>query len=486
MELTQSRGDRVRLGTRDKALRINLNERKYGAFAEIGAGQEVVRWLFRVGGAAGTIAKSMSAYDPTVSDAIYGTCKRYVSRERLQTMLEHEWGLILERLGAKRGADTEFFVFADTVRAQSYQGNSECHGWMGVKYQSAPGGDPSEIWIHVRMLDRENVQQQEALGVVGINLIYAAFEYSGRPDLVLECLLDDLSTERVEVDMIKFFGPDFEHVDQRLMSLKLVQMGLSNAAMFAADGEILQPSEVLYKRPVLVERGSFRPVTLIHLDMLQCARTQFIKDLGRDAEEPVVLMEITMRNLMAEGEMDYADFLGRADILAATGQTVMVSNYFEYHRLAAYLTRLTNKRIALALGIPTLMDLFEERYYENLDGGILEAFGRLFKNDLRIYCYPLKDNDTGQLVTVERVKVRENLGQLYDYLVERNCIVPIDYYQRDYLGIDSREVLRMIRQGEPGWEAKVPPEVASIIKERRLLGCEHGPVASETPASLPG
>jgi hypothetical protein len=251
--------DRENLGTQQKALAINLNERKYGTFAEIGAGQEVVRWFFHVGGAAGTIAKSMSAYDMTVSDAIYGATPRYVSRQRLQTMLEYEYTLLVERLAEKRGATTDFFVFADTVAARNYRGTNESHGWIGVRFQTHPQGEPSQIVLHVRMLDKDNPSQQEALGIVGVNLIYGAFFSYAAPEHLMESLLDNLSTERIEIDMIKFSGPEFAGVDHRLMSLQLVQLGLSNAAMFAADGEVLQPSEVLYKKPILVERGP-RPI----------------------------------------------------------------------------------------------------------------------------------------------------------------------------------------------------------------------------------
>jgi hypothetical protein len=453
-----------------KALKINLDARRYGTFAEIGAGQEVVRWFFRVGGASGTIAKSISAYDMTVSDAIYGTCNRYVSMPRLQDMLDYEFNLLRERLDGRRGGETEFFVFADTVRAQSYGGNSECHGWMGVQFQTAPRTEPNQIIIHVRMLDKENVLQQEALGIIGLNLLSAAFDFYKEPDAILKSLLDDLTPERIEVDMIRFSGPDFGGVDHRLMSLELVKLGLSDAAMFAANGEILQPSEVLYKKPILVERGSFRPVTHVNLDMIECARSQFLSDPRLEGEEPVVLMEITMKNLLATGEIDYHDFLARADILGASGATVLISDYFEYYRLAAYLTRYTNKMIGITMGIPSLRDLFDEKYYENLAGGILESFGRLFKNDLKLYIYPYKDKTTGQLTTVQKLRVAPHLQNLYEHLVENGYIESIDFYNKDYLHIFSRDVLLKIREGDPAWEQMVPAQVAQQIKERQFFG----------------
>src|SRR5580692_3657674 len=411
--------ERPNLTTHEKALRINLDPARYGTFAEIGAGQEVARWFFQVGAAAGTISKSMSAYDMAVSDAIYGRCKRYVSRERLHRMLEYEHNLNLERLGTSRGDTTSFFTFADTVAARNYHGTNECHGWMGVKFQSYPRDEDNQIVIHVRMLDHENGLQQEALGIVGVNLLYGAFFLHHTPQQMLESLLDNLTTERIEIDMIECTGIEFRRVDNRVMSLKLVQLGLSGAAMFGPGGEVLQPSEVLRKRPVLVERGSFRPVTRVNIDMIDTAREQFAAELGGDGDQVVELMEITMRNLLAAGKIDLGDFLARADVLAAVGKTVLISDYFEYYRLAAYLTRYTSQPIAVTMGIASLQDLFQEQYYVGLEGGILEAFGRLFTKDLRIYVYPLRDSATGNITTVQNIQMPGTIHSLFCHLVER-------------------------------------------------------------------
>jgi len=462
--------ERPRLSTHQKALKINLDPVRYGAFAEIGAGQEVARWFFHVGAAAGTISKSMSAYDMAVSDAIYGHSKRYVSRERLQSMLEHEHGLNLERLKSSRGDDTAFFAFADTVAARNYLGTNECHGWMGVKFQAHPRDEDSQIVIHVRMLDSENDLQQEALGIVGVNLLYGAFFLHHKPEAILESLLDNLSTKRIEVDMIEFTGIEFRHVDNRVMSLKLVQIGLSGAAMFGPSGEVLQPSEILRKRPILVERGSFRPVTKVNIDILNCARARFAAEFADESKKVVELMEITMRNLLVSGKIDLSDFLARADVLAAAGKTVLISDYFEYYRLAAYLTRYTTEPIAVTMGLASVIDLFTERYYEGLEGGILEAFGKLFTKDLRIYVYPLRDPETGALRTVENVEVPENLRSLYRHLVERGRIRPLDNFDESVLHILSRDVLRRIKEHDAAWEAMVPPEIAEVIKRRRFFG----------------
>jgi hypothetical protein len=461
---------RPALNTRQKALKINLDPVCYGTFAEIGAGQEVARWFFKVGGAAGTISKSMSAYDMAVSDAIYGRSRRYVSRERLQGMLDYEHGLNLERLRTTRGDSTAFFVFADTVAARNYLGTNECHGWMGVKYQAHPRDEDSQIIIHVRMLEPDNDLQQEALGMVGVNLLYAAFFLHHKPEWMLESLLDNLSTDRVEIDMIEFSGIEFRHVDNRVMSLKLVQMGLSGAAMFGPSGEVLQTSEVLRKRPVLVERGSFRPVTKVNIDMIHSARESFAADPDVEASQIVELMEITMRNLVVAGKIDLNDFLARADVLAAAGKTVLISDYFEYHRLAAYLTRYTSEPIAVTMGVGSLQELFKEQYYAGLEGGILEAFGKLFTKNLRIYVYPLKHRDTGLLNTVHTVEMPADLTSLFHYLRDRGRIRQLENFDESLLDIFSRDVLRKIKEGDTDWETMVPPEIAKVIQSRGFFG----------------
>lgn len=461
-------GDRDEsLDTHFKALKINLDPRWYGTFAEIGAGQEVVRWFFRVGAAAGTVAKSISAYDMMVSDAIYGSGERYVSKARAQAMLDLEFGLNLERLGEKRGDTTAFFAFADTVVARSFKGGNECHGWMGVKFQSRPNDEPSQILIHVRMLDAEASLQQEALGVVGVNLLYGAFFLHHEPERLVESLLDKLTTGRIEIDVIEFRGIEFRAVDNRLISLKLVQLGLSGAAMFGPDGEVLQPSEVLYKKAVLVERGSFRPPTNVNLDMLQCALEKFTADPAVVGKQVLPIYELTMRNLMAgRQDIDRRDFLARADLLAACGVTVLISDYFEYYRLAAYIAWRTKERVGIVMGVPSLIELFEEKYYTQLPGGILESFGRLFKNELKLYVYPLLKQETAELVTVENLQVAPELRKLYGYLQDRGSFVALDNLKKEYLSIFSRDVLKKIASGEDDWEAMVPDEVAEMIKKR--------------------
>ena len=462
--------DRPRLSAHQKALKVNLDPVRYGTFAEIGAGQEVARWFFKVGGAAGTIAKSTSAYDMAISDAIYGPSKRYVSRERLQSMLDCEHAVNLDKLGAARGEKTAFFAFADTVSARNFKGTNECHGWLGVKYQARPQDPDSQVIIHVRMLDKQNDLQQDALGIVGVNLLYAAFYLREKPHEMLKSLLDNLSTDRIEIDMIEFSGHDFQLVDNRAVSLKLVQLGLTGAAMFGPSGEVLQPSEVLRKKPVLVERGSFRPVTKVNIDMIDCALRQFSEDLGVAPHQTLELMEINLRQLQVDGKLDLADFLARADLLGAAGKTVLISDYFEYYRLAGYLARYTTEPIAVTMGVTSLLDLFKEEYYSTLEGGILEAFGKLFTRNMRIYVYPHRDPATGVLQTAETVEVPDAQRKIFEHLTERGMIQPIRGFDEGVLHIFSRDVLRRIKDGDLTWETMVTPEIAGVIKAHRLFG----------------
>jgi hypothetical protein len=464
------------VGTDKKALQINIDAKKYGTFAEIGAGQEVARRFFHAGGAAGTIAKTISAYDVTFSDAIYGPTDRYVSRKRLFTMLDHEYDLLVERLDAKLGAERTFFVFADTVAARSFKQHNESHGWLGVRFQTQPRDEPSQIIIHVRMLDETNLEQQEALGVIGVNVLYGAF-YHPQPERLISSLQENLAPGRIEVDMIKFSGPAFAKIDNRLMSLQLVSQGLTDAVMFTADGETVQPAEVFHKKAILVERGSFRPVTYATNDMLDGASPVFLQQSGCSQTELVVLMEMTLQNLLAEGQLDHADFLARVDILGALGRTVLISKFGEYYRLAGYLARYTSKPIGLVMGVPSLLEIFDEKYYLNLEGGILEALGRMFKTGLKLYVYPMIDEKAGKIVTAEQLEVAPNLRSLFQYLIDNGYIEEISEYHPEYLRIYPPDVLAKLHADDSSWERMVPPEVVQIIKEREFFGYRR-PVAA--------
>ncbi len=459
-----------RLDTHQKALRINLDKTKYGSFAEIGAGQEVARWFFRVGAAAGTIAKSISAYDMTVSDAIYGHTGRYVSRTRLERMLDYEYQLMVERLSEKRGADTRFFAFSNTVVAKSYSRNENFHGWMGIRFQDHPGAEPSQIVLHVTLLDKENLPQQEVIGILGVNLIYGAlYEFENHVN-IMKSLIHDLTNDRVEVDLIKFTGPAFQNLDNRLMSLELVQYGLSPAAMFTAQGEVALPAEEFHKRPVLVTRGSFRPITNVTVDMMGCALAQFVQEPNNHDENILVVTEMTLNNLVEGDVINTQDFLDRVDLLATLGRPVLITSFGEFYRLANYLQRYTSKMVGLVMGVPTLRQIFQEKYYNNLAGGILESFGRLFKNDLKLYVYPMQDNATGAVITAGNLRVASQLQHLYNYLIENQHIQAIRDYKPDNLRIFSRDVYKRMHEGDPTWMDDVPPGVGLLICQRRLMG----------------
>ena len=457
--------------THQKALDINLDKGRYGTLAEIGAGQETARWLFRVGGAAGTIAKAMSAYDMQFSDSIYGPCQRYVSRDRLQAMLQHEYRLLNERLGRSRGDDTLFFAFANTVATHSFTRKQNGHGWLGIRFQTEPHGEPSQIDLHVHLKGQDSVQDQETLGILGVNLIHGALYLDRQPEELLASLLDQLSTELLEIDMVDFAGPAFAAVDNRLMALRLVQLGLSSAAMFGPDGRVLQPADALYKKAVLVERSRFRPPTRLNMDMLDCASKAFCEEPEVDPDDVLVLSEMTLHNLMDGDDIDVEDFLHRAEILCAMGKNVLISDYGEFYRLAAYLFRFTRRPIGIALGVPTLAQIFEEKYYQDLDGGILEAFGRLFRNDLRLYVCPARDRDSGVRVSASDLEVQPHLRHLYAYLYENGFIRELAGIPEEHLAIFSHDVLERIRRGDPGWEQMVPEAVAAIIRRQRLFNC---------------
>ena len=463
------------IGTKQKALRLNLDRRIYGSFAEIGAGQETAAIFFKAGGASGTVAKTMSAYDMTFSDAIYGTevSGRYVVESRLMKMLSKEYSLLEKRLSEKRGADTTFFAFANTVVALNYQKTNEGHGWLGCRFQSDPLTPPNDVVIHVRLLDNENLLQQQTLGVIGVNLIYACFYYAKSPETLVVSLMDDLSPERIQIDTIRCSGPDFTQVDNRLMSLYLVKNGFTDAALFGPDGQVLQPKEALYKKHVVVMRGRLRPVTNVQLDMIDNGVKQFLEEPDVDKDRVMMISELTLHNLKANDQgIDEKDFLDRVDILCSLGQTVMISNYHEYYRLIAYLSRLTRLKIGLIMGIPNLEYIFEEDHYDFLPGGILESFATLFSRKVKLFVYPTLRN--GKIYTCSQFQLSPHLEPLFQYLKKNDKIEDITDYNEQNLHISTDHVLEMIQAGEEGWEAMVPANVAKQIKDNCLFGypCE--------------
>ena len=463
------------LGTKQKALAINLDPQIYGSFAEIGAGQDVAANFFKAGASSGTIAKTMSAYDMTFSDAIYGAQKgrRYVSEGRLIAMLEKEYGLLIERLADNRGDKTTFFAFSDTMSALNYHKTNEGHGWMGIRFQLEPGGAFNDVVIHVKLLDNDNVLQQSAVGTLGVNLIYACFYYHTHPNILLLSLMDNLSRDAIQIDMIRFEGPGFSKIDNRLMSLHLVKYGFSDAALFGPDGKNMQPSEVLYKKNIVVVRGRFRPIINVHLDMLSTGVKQFVQEPDVDKDNVVVITELTLQALKERdadptAEIDEKDFLDRVDILCALGQTVLISDFHEYYKLVAYLSKITKLKMGVVLGYPNLEYIFSEDHYQDLPGGILESFATLFSRKVKLFIYPTLRN--GIIYNCLRYNPPPLLVDLYRYLIANNKIEDIRHYKESNLQIDTDRVLQLIKQGAEGWEEYVPPEVATMIKERCLFG----------------
>lgn len=455
----------------DKALELNLDPQVYGTFAEIGAGQETGNWFFRASGTAGLVAKTISAYDMTMSDAIYGRAERYVSAGRLAAMLDHEYGILLERLGPKRGKETTFFSFCNTVRARGYKDCGECHGWLGIRYQMKPGDPPSDITLHVRLLEQNTIDQMEALGIIGLNLIHSAFRHRSHLRRFADSLLDNLTPGRVEVDFLKFSGHGYGFFDNRLCALQLVQSGLTDATMFLPNGEIVQPAEALYRHPVLLLRGSFNPVLNLHLAMLEQARTNFLRSLApEDQGSEIELCEISMHNLLRDAEIDPVDFLDRADALQALGKTVLLSSCAEFHRVAAFLNRYTSKPVGIVLSIGLLNELFKAKWSEGLAGGLLESFGRLFKKGVTLEVFPWENRKTGELVTSETFRAPENCLHLYQHFVENDRIHGISCGDKSLLAYTGRDVSRMITEGDDGWR-KLVPEAAWAMVERRA---QHG------------
>ena len=457
---------------KDKTLRINLNDNIYGSFAEIGAGQETVRNFFRSGASSKTIAKAMSAYDKDFSDAIYGIEEdgRYVTQSRLKKMLRHEMRLMEDRISREKHPNKVFFCYANTVATIDFAKQFKGHGWVGIRYQIDPNEGYNDIILHVRFLENDAKLQQLTLGTLGVNLIYGAFYKYDQPKKLLRYLYDHIEKDQIEIDMINFSGPLFEEVDNRLMSLQLIKNGMTEAVMFGPDGNNLLPAAVLYKKNILTLRGSFRPVTKVNIDMYERSLEIFLQENKVDPKNTMSIFEITLSNLRAEGEIDEEDFMDRAKLLCESGHTVLISNFQEYYKLVEYYSNYTKARMGLTMGVSNLIDIFDEKYYRHLSGGILEAFGKLFYKDLKVYLYPMHDIHTGKIINSENVKVHPRMKELYKFFKHNGRLVDIENYNPHILNIFSRQVLQKIADGEEDWEDMIPEGVANIIKNEELFG----------------
>lgn len=461
------------ISTPQKALELNLDEAKYGTFVEIGAGQEVARQFFSAGGAAGTIAKTMSAYDMKVSDEIYGKASGYVSLERLEQMLTREYDLLIERLSAERPKTTEFFAYAATVTARSYKQKNESHGWLGVRLQLYPGAPPSEIVLHVRMLDDDNPKQSEALGILGVNLLYGACYLKNKPKKLIEGLLDNLNSDRVEIDLIRFSGPYFQEVDNRLMNLHLIRSWCCRAVMFDSAGASVVPASAMRKKDVIVMRGAFAPPTKLHLDMSQAAKKQLAAQGNLSPGGILNVAEITMADLghaakAGDGKSDDPSFLARVDLLTRLGYNVLISDYLRFFRLRSWMRNFTENRIAITLSVTELDRIFDDSFYEGLEGGILVALGKLFSDDTTVFVYPAEVD--GRRITLESANLPDEVRHLVRYLVTRGSMIAIDEIDSENLHISPKTLGACIAEGRGDWEAAVPERIVSEIIEKRLFG----------------
>lgn len=455
--------------TKEKALAINLDPSIYGTVVEIGAGQEVARQFFSAGAAAGTVAKTMSAYDMQVSDDVYGKAGRYVSRERVGQMLQIEFDLLIQRLSKTRDIESKFFAYAATVTARSYSQRNECHGWIGVRRQSTHGGEASEVVLHVRMLDNTNTEQSDALGILGVNLIHGVYHHSHSPKKLIDCLQDGMgSSNRIEVDLIEFSGPDFSGVENRLMNLHLIRSWSCRAVMFDSQGQSIVPAAALRKKDTVVIRGSFKPPTNVHIDMRTAAQKAFLQEDGVERDKVLVVAEITMNELSAADDAADTDFLARVDLLTELGFSVLVSDYLRFFRLRSWIRRYTNNRIGIVLSVLDFSYLFDLEYYDGLEGGILEAMGKLFSDNTNVYVYPtIRD---GKLVTLDNVDITPNLRHLLTHLVHNKRMVSADIIDVKNLEISARELIKQIPKGDGDWQTKIPKTTANSIKKHGLFG----------------
>jgi hypothetical protein len=472
--------EREILSTNRKALRINLNPNIYGTFAEIGGGQEIARQFFQAGGASGTVAKTISAYDKSFSDSIYNKNKpgRYVSEQRLQKMLQAEYDELIRILDAKQGKTTRFFSFANTVETLNFKKTNQGQGWLGVIFQLSPRSEPNQVIIHVNLLENDSLLQQRTLGILGVNLMFACYFYHERPNQFIQSLQDNLTRDHLEITMIRMRGPDLEYVDNRLLAVQLVKNKMTPAIMFDRYGEVHSPADLLYKKNVLAFRGSFRPVTYVTFDMLQSSFRIFKRDADYDKSNTISLCEMTINKLLHQGgDIDERDFLDRVDVLNGMGQNVMVSTFREYYKLVGYFSQFKIINLRIVIGIPTFMNVLEKKYYLNLRGGILEALGKLFVDNMKLYIYPtvsavsIDNPDEGKdLITTESLPLPDDLRMLVDYLYKQRKILDIKNVKKDKLYINSENVLRMIQEDEPGWERMVPRYIEEQIKTKKLFG----------------
>ncbi len=389
--------------THQKALSLNLDGTIFGSFAEIGAGQEVARWFLRVGAASGTVAKTISAYDKEVSDQLYGAGTRYVSMPRLQAMLESEWEQLLAQLKATRGADTRFFAFVDTISARNFAGTNDCHGWVGLRFLRHPGDEPNDIILHINLMDPSNVQQQEAVGILGVNLIYAAYHALASTEEFLASVFEELGLQRVEIDCLDLSGPAFAHWNRDEVHALLVVGGYAEAVAFQADNQLAPPNELLYKRALVLAPGRFDSVTSLHADLIRDTLAQLPGEELKESKGGLGLFCLSVTDSSApDRKVSAPEILQRAVMLQQLGYGVMLFRAQELYKMSAFANRYTKSRIHFAIGLSVLLRILQDSYKE-LAGALLEGIALLFKQNVRLIVYPM---------TTEELRGRVTAGQL--------------------------------------------------------------------------
>lgn len=427
--------------TKRKALKINLNADIYGTFAEIGAGQEVARNFFEAGAASGTIAKTISAYDMAFSDAIYGAEEsgRYVSRTRLTKMLEHEYSLLAERLQGEKYCNKKFFAFADTVTTLNFTKTNEPHGWIGLRFQHEIGGPLNDIIIHVRLLDSDTRLQSKVLGILGVNLLFAAYYLADDPQTMIESLADNLSVGSVEIDLVKVTGPLFKHSNQRLLNLYLIAKGFARAAIFKPDGKAAQIKDYLYKKNIIILRTKYRQKSNPNFDLFNLAVDEFRKNTGAIPEDTVVLIEILMGNVLDESskitDEDLVYFAQRAEYLCSTGNNILVSNFRRNNHLAEFVQTFKPKHVGIATNVSNLRNIFNSENYnkEQYTNELLSYISGMFSKNVKLYAYPYLDRKKNEIVTTKNVPVSKEAQPLFDFLITNRYIIDIENYDEKFV-----------------------------------------------------
>ncbi len=387
-------------------------------------------------------------------------------------MLNKEYDSLETLLKKERGSDTRFFAFANTVATLNYRKDNEAHGWIGVRFQLKPGTKPNDVILHVRLLENDSLRQQQTLGTLGVNLIYACYYNYQYPNSFLKSLLEDISGDRVEIDMIRMRGPDLDYVDNRLLAVQLVKNGMTPVTMFDRHGNVKQPSDLLYKKNIMVLRGSFRPITYVGFDMLKAGFSLFKQEVGYNKQEnkTEVLCEVTLNNLIEADEFDERDFLDRVDILSGMGQNVMVSGFREFYKLAEWFQRFKINNIRMVIGALTFQNVINKKYYSHLHGGMMEAFGKLFMNNLKVYIYPGRTKSTEQVIKIANMPIDDDIKHLIEHLKENKYILDIPGYRKEVLPYFSHIVLQKIKNNDTEWEQMVPKYVSAFIKTHKLFG----------------